>query len=161
MTVSETKVDFLGETIGLDDLIKRIEEIARTETSLSDPWFIGECVYSCGNLPLTKPFKTFGDFVSAFSNRHQLTSVTNSSGGLRFSFTDDADRIDFYVGAVSEDIACEYMRVAAKYEKYTRGDFYSSDSLWDRYMKELYAPLENATHLGYHGWPYGPASRLS
>ena len=27
MTVSETKIDFLGEMVGLDDLIKRIEEM--------------------------------------------------------------------------------------------------------------------------------------
>lgn len=32
MTVSETKIDFLGEMVGLDDLIKRIEELASTST---------------------------------------------------------------------------------------------------------------------------------
>lgn len=31
MTVSETKINFLGEMIGLDDLIKRVEEMAKTE----------------------------------------------------------------------------------------------------------------------------------
>lgn len=56
---------------------------------ISDPWFIGECVYSCGNLPLTAPFETFGDFVNAFSNQQHLSSVTNDTGGLRFIFTVD------------------------------------------------------------------------
>lgn len=51
MTTTDAKIDFLGEMIGLDDLINRVEAMARIETSISDPWFIGECVYSCGNLP--------------------------------------------------------------------------------------------------------------
>lgn len=50
MTTTDAKIDFLGEMIGLDDLINRVEAMARIETSISDPWFIGECVYSCGNL---------------------------------------------------------------------------------------------------------------
>ena len=91
MTISETKIDFLGEMVGLDDLIKRIEEMAKTETSFSDPWFIGECVYSCGNIPLTIPFKTFGDFVTAFSNGQHPSSVTDDSGGLRFNFDIDGE----------------------------------------------------------------------
>ena len=158
MTVSETKIDFLGEMVGLDDFIKRIEEMARTETSFSDPWFIGECVYSCGNLPLTIPFKTFGDFVTAFSNRQHPSSVTDDSGGLRFNFDIDGEpngfnqlTSAFYVGVISEDIAKEFMRVAKKYEKYNRGDFINKESLWKRYMEEIYAPLKGVTHLGYRG----------
>lgn len=89
MTTTDAKIDFLGEMIGLDDLINRVEAMARIETSISDPWFIGECVYSCGNLPLTAPFETFGDFVNAFSNQQHLSSVTNDTGGLRFIFTVD------------------------------------------------------------------------
>lgn len=81
MTTTDAKIDFLGEMIGLDDLINRVEAMARIETSISDPWFIGECVYSCGNLPLTAPFETFGDFVNAFSNQQHLSSVTNDTGG--------------------------------------------------------------------------------
>lgn len=125
MTISETKIDFLGEMVGLDDLIKRIEEMAKTETSFSDPWFIGECVYSCGNIPLTIPFKTFGDFVTAFSNGQHPSSVTDDSGGLRFNFDIDGEpnvsnqlTSAFYIGVISEDIAKEFMRVYKKYEKY-------------------------------------------
>lgn len=158
MTVSETKINFLGEMIGLDDLIKRVEEMAKTEISISDPWFIGECVHSCGNLPLTKPFETFGDFVAAFSNHQHLSSVTDDSGGLRFSFTIDGEpngfdnlTSDFYIAAISENIAKEVTRVAAKYGKCSRYDFIHKESLWDRYMKELYAPLKGVTHLGYRG----------
>lgn len=91
MTTTDAKIDFLGEMIGLDDLINRVEAMARIETSISDPWFIGECVYSCGNLPLTAPFETFGDFVNAFSNQQHLSSVTNDTGGLRFIFTVDGN----------------------------------------------------------------------
>ena len=158
MTISETKIDFLGEMVGLDDLIKRIEEMAKTDTSFSDPWFIGECVYSCGNIPLTIPFKTFGDFVTAFSNGQHPSSVTDDSGGLRFRFNFDIDgepnvsnqlTSAFYIGVISEDIAKEFMRVYKKYEKYSRYDFIHKKSLWERYTKELYATLEGVTHLGY------------
>ena len=158
MPINDAKIDFLGEMIDLDDLINRVEEMARTETSIFDPWFIGECVYSWGNLPLTKPFETFGDFVDAFSNHQHLSSVTDDSGGLRFTFTidgepNDFDHLtsDFFLGAISKDIANDFMRIAKKYEKYSRADFINKKSLWDRYMKEIYAPLKGVTHLGYRG----------
>lgn len=158
MPVNDTKIRFLGEMIGLDDLIIRVEAMARAETSIPHPWFIGECVYSCGNLPLTIPFETFGDFAAAFSNRQHLSSVTNDSGGLRFSFTivgesNAFDHLtsDFYLGAVSENITKEFTRVAKKYEKYNRGDFINKESLWKRYMEEIYAPLKGVAHLGYRG----------
>ncbi len=158
MTVSETKIDFLGEMVGLDDLIKRIEELARTETSFSDPWFIGEYVNSCGNLPLTIPFKTFGDFVTAFSNGQHLSSVTDDSGRLRFTFTINGEpngldylTTNFYVAAVSEDVAKEFTRVVAKYEKYSCAELIDKKSAWVRYKKELYATLEGVTYLGYRG----------
>lgn len=37
MTTTDAKIDFLGEMIGLDDLINRVEAMARIETSISDP----------------------------------------------------------------------------------------------------------------------------
>lgn len=158
MTTTDAKIDFLGEMIGLDDLINRVEAMARIETSISDPWFIGECVYSCGNLPLTAPFETFGDFVNAFSNQQHLSSVANDTGGLRFIFTVDGKpnqfsylTSEFFVGAISEHVAQEILRVAKKYERYDRPDFIRKKSLWDRYMEELNAPLEGVTHLGYRG----------
>lgn len=130
MTTTDAKIDFLGEMIGLDDLINRVEAMARIETSISDPWFIGECVYSCGNLPLTAPFETFGDFVNAFSNQQHLSSVTNDTGGLRFIFTVDGKpnqfsylTSEFFVAAISEHVAQEILRVAKKYERYDRPDF--------------------------------------
>ena len=124
MTTTDAKIDFLGEMIGLDDLINRVEAMARIE--FSNQQHLSSVTNDTGGLR----------FIFTVDGKPNQFSYLTS---------------EFFVAAISEHVAQEILRVAKKYERYDRPDFIRKKSLWDRYMEELNAPLEGVTHLGYRG----------
>lgn len=55
MTTTDAKIDFLGEMIGLDDLINRVEAMARIETSIALPTIL-DCLLHVLDLHGMRPF---------------------------------------------------------------------------------------------------------